>query len=103
MQTIIDAFLKYGRTTIATVIGGAVLASIKKMTKKLEANSKGTMELLGDKIDYFYEKFVENGDGTIKQRDFDKAVSIGNAYKALNGNHGREKELEEIDKLRIKN
>lgn len=56
--------------------------------KQIEALMEGSKELLGDTIDQRYNKYIAL-DG-IPQNEVDEFDAIYNAYKGLNGNHGRE-------------
>lgn len=69
---------------------------------KLDINTLGTQELLGDKIDYYHEKKVENGDGTISHRDYNKVCRMYDVYVKQHGNGERVKEVEELKNLHIK-
>lgn len=69
--------------------------SIKEITKgqcerdkQIAALMEGSKELLGDTIDQRYNKYIAL-DG-IPQNEVDEFDAIYNAYKGLNGNHGRE-------------
>lgn len=54
----------------------------------------GTKELLGDKIDQKYEKYIRlNG---IPSDEVDEFNSVYEAYRGLNGNHNREKKYEYV-------
>jgi len=56
--------------------------------QKVEALMLGNMELLGDKIDQRFSKYVAlNG---IPENEVEEFAGIFKAYKALNGNHKRE-------------
>lgn len=56
--------------------------------KKIEALMLGNMELLGDKIDQRFSKYVALGG--IPENEVEEFAGIFKAYKALNGNHKRE-------------
>lgn len=102
MQVLIDAIIKNGATTVVALVSGFVIASLKKFSTVLKANSEGTKVLLKDKLNYYYHKYVESGDGTIYESDLKIACEVHNAYKGLGGNGIGDKEMEEIKKLIIK-
>lgn len=62
----------------------------KNQNKQIEALMCGTKELLGDKIDQRYEKYVKQLHG-IPENEVDEFRAIYDAYAGLNGNHGRER------------
>ena len=69
--------------------------SIKELVKSQQSNAEkisalmcGSKELLGNTIDERYEKYIELQG--IPQNEVDEFNSIFEAYKGLNGNHGRE-------------
>ena len=69
--------------------------SIKELVKSQQSNTEkisalmcGSKELLGNTIDERYSKYIEL-EG-IPQNEVDEFDSIYEAYKGLNGNHGRE-------------
>ena len=57
-------------------------------TEKISALMCGSKELLGNTIDERYARYIELGG--IPQNEIDDFDSIFEAYKSLNGNHGRE-------------
>ena len=61
---------------------------------QIESLMVGTKELLGDKIDQKYEKYIRlNG---IPSDEVDEINSVYEAYRGLNGNHNREKKYEYV-------
>lgn len=62
--------------------------------KKIEALMLGNMELLGDKIDQRFSKYVAL-DG-IPENEVEEFDGIFAAYKALNGNHKREEKYKYV-------
>lgn len=61
---------------------------------QIESLMVGTKELLGDKIDQKYEKYIRlNG---IPSDEVDEFNSVYEAYRGLNGNHNREKKYEYV-------
>lgn len=69
--------------------------SIKELVKSQQTNAEkisalmcGSKELLGNTIDERYAKYIELKG--IPQNEVDEFDSIYEAYKGLNGNHGRE-------------
>lgn len=75
--------------------------SIKEMAKAQEdrdnqiaALMEGSKELLGDKIDQRYDKYISLGG--IPQNEVDEFDSIYEAYRGLNGNHGRKTKYEYV-------
>lgn len=62
--------------------------------KKIEALMLGNMELLGDKIDQRFSRYVAL-DG-IPENEVDEFDGIFAAYKALNGNHKREEKYKYV-------
>lgn len=62
--------------------------------KKIEALMLGNMELLGDKIDQRFSRYVAlNG---IPENEVEEFDGIFAAYKALNGNHKREEKYKYV-------
>ena len=61
---------------------------------KISALMCGSKELLGNTIDERYAKYIELGG--IPQNEIDEFDSIFEAYKNLNGNHGRETKYEYV-------
>ena len=75
--------------------------SIKEMAKAQEdrdsqimALMEGSKELLGDKIDQRYNKYISIGG--IPQNEVDEFDSIYDAYRGLKGNHGRKTKYEYV-------
>lgn len=75
--------------------------SIKEMAKAQEdrdnqiaALMEGSKELLGDKIDQRYDKYISLGG--IPQNEVDEFDSIYEAYRGLKGNHGRKTKYEYV-------
>lgn len=75
--------------------------SIKEIIKAQEdrdnqivALMEGSKELLGDKIDQRYDKYISLGG--IPQNEVDEFDSIYEAYRGLNGNHGRKTKYEYV-------
>lgn len=62
--------------------------------KKIEALMLGNMELLGDKIDQRFSKYVALGG--IPENEVEEFDGIFAAYKALNGNHKREEKYKYV-------
>ena len=62
--------------------------------KKIEALMLGNMELLGDKIDQRFSKYVSLGG--IPENEVEEFDGIFVAYKALNGNHKREEKYKYV-------
>ena len=62
--------------------------------KKIEALMLGSMELLGDKIDQRFSRYVSL-DG-IPENEVEEFDGIFAAYKALNGNHKREEKYKYV-------
>lgn len=62
--------------------------------KKIEALMLGNMELLGDKIDQRFSRYVSL-DG-IPENEVEEFDGIFAAYKALNGNHKREEKYKYV-------
>lgn len=62
--------------------------------KKIEALMLGNMELLGDKIDQRFSKYVSLGG--IPENEVEEFDGIFAAYKALNGNHKREEKYKYV-------
>ena len=62
--------------------------------KQIEALMIGSMELLGNTIDERYEKYISLGG--IPQNEIDEFDSIYEAYRRLNGNHGRQTKYEYV-------
>lgn len=62
--------------------------------KKIEALMLGNMELLGDKIDQRFSRYVAL-DG-IPENEVEEFDGIFSAYKALNGNHKREEKYKYV-------
>ena len=58
-------------------------------SKQIESLMTGTKELLGDKIDQKYEKYIRLGG--IPSDEVDEFNSVYDAYRGLMGNHNREK------------
>ena len=56
--------------------------------RQIEALMTGSMELLGDKIDQRFSRYVELGG--IPENEVEEFAGIFNAYKGLGGNHKRE-------------
>lgn len=75
--------------------------SIELLTKsdisrssQIESLMVGTKELLGDKIDQKYTKYIRlNG---IPSDEIDEFNSVYDAYRGLHGNHNREKKYEYV-------
>lgn len=70
--------------------------SEKTRNEQIEILMCGSKELLGNTIDERYEKYIELGG--IPQNEVDEFDSIYEAYKNLNGNHGREAKHEYVKK-----
>lgn len=68
--------------------------SDKRRDEEVKALMCGTKELLGDKIDQKYEKYV-NLDG-VPENEIEEFRSIYEAYRGLNGNHGRERKYKYV-------
>ena len=75
--------------------------SIKEIAKSQEdrdgqiaALMEGSKELLGDKIDQRYDKYISLGG--IPQNEVDEFDSIYEAYRGLKGNHGRKTKYEYV-------
>ena len=75
--------------------------SIKEIAKAQEdrdnqiaALMEGSKELLGDKIDQRYDKYISLGG--IPQNEVDEFDSIYEAYRGLKGNHGRKTKYEYV-------
>ena len=75
--------------------------SIKELVDVQKSNSEqisalmcGSKELLGNTIDERYEKYIELQG--IPQNEVDEFDSIYEAYKGLNGNHGRRTKYEYV-------
>lgn len=75
--------------------------SIKEIAKAQEdrdsqitALMEGSKELLGDKIDQRYNKYISLGG--IPQNEVDEFDSIYEAYRGLKGNHGRKTKYEYV-------
>lgn len=62
--------------------------------KKIEALMLGNMELLGDKIDQRFSRYVALGG--IPENEVEEFDGIFAAYKALNGNHKREEKYKYV-------
>lgn len=62
--------------------------------KKIEALTLGNMELLGDKIDQRFSRYVALGG--IPENEVEEFDGIFAAYKALNGNHKREEKYKYV-------
>lgn len=60
----------------------------KSRDVQIEALMAGSMELLGDKIDQRFSRYVELGG--IPENEVEEFSGIYNAYKGLGGNHKRE-------------
>lgn len=60
----------------------------KSRDMQIEALMAGSMELLGDKIDQRFSRYVELGG--IPENEVEEFAGIYNAYKGLGGNHKRE-------------
>lgn len=60
----------------------------KSRDVQIEALMAGSMELLGDKIDQRFSRYVELGG--IPENEVEEFAGIYNAYKGLGGNHKRE-------------
>lgn len=58
-------------------------------SEQIESLMTGTKELLGDKIDQKYEKYIRLGG--IPSDEVDEFNSVYDAYRGLMGNHNREK------------
>lgn len=58
-------------------------------SEQIESLMTGTKELLGDKIDQKYEKYIRLGG--IPSDEVDEFNSVYEAYRGLMGNHNREK------------
>lgn len=72
----------------------SVIDSNKERDELIAAIAQGNMELLGDKIDQRYNKYIEL-DG-IPENEIDEFDGIWNAYNRLNGNHGRERKYKYV-------
>lgn len=59
-----------------------------KRDEQIEAIMQGNMELLGDKIDQRYDKYISLGGIPINEVDEFEGIHI--AYKKCKGNHGRD-------------
>lgn len=68
--------------------------SQKKRDEQISALMCGSKELLGNTIDERYEKYVSLKG--IPQNEVDEFDSIYEAYKGLNGNHGRQTKYEYV-------
>lgn len=62
--------------------------------EKISALMCGSKELLGNTIDERYAKYIKLGG--IPENEIDEFDSIFDAYKGLNGNHGRETKYEYV-------
>ena len=63
-------------------------------TEKISALMCGSKELLGNTIDERYARYIELGG--IPQNEIDEFDSIYEAYRGLNGNHGRQTKYEYV-------
>lgn len=68
--------------------------SQKKRDEQISALMCGSKELLGNTIDERYEKYISLKG--IPQNEVDEFDSIYEAYKGLNGNHGRQTKYEYV-------
>lgn len=66
----------------------------KNRDNQIAALMEGSKELLGDKIDQRYDKYIKLKG--IPQNEVDEFDSIYAAYKGLNGNHGREEKYKYV-------
>lgn len=66
-----------------------IVKSNESRDQKIEAILRGNMELLGDKIDQRFSRYLEL-EG-IPENEIDEFEGLYSAYKKLNGNHGRDK------------
>ncbi len=66
----------------------------KENSEQISALMCGSKELLGNTIDERYEKYIELQG--IPQNEVDEFDSIYEAYKGLNGNHGRRTKYEYV-------
>jgi len=71
-----------------------IVNSQKTRDEQITALMCGSKELLGNTIDERYEKYINLGG--IPQNEVDEFDSIYEAYKGLNGNHGRETKYEYV-------
>lgn len=71
-----------------------VIKGQKERDEQISALMCGSKELLGNTIDERYEKYIILGG--IPQNEVDEFDSIYEAYKGLNGNHGRETKYEYV-------
>ena len=63
-------------------------------TEKISALMCGSKELLGNTIDERYARYIKLGG--IPENEIDEFDSIYEAYRGLNGNHGRETKYEYV-------
>lgn len=71
-----------------------LVESQKSNAEKISALMCGSKELLGNTIDERYAKYIELGG--IPQNEVDEFDSIYEAYRGLNGNHGRQTKYEYV-------
>ena len=101
VQHIYDDNLSYRDTSreIRTDMDGKIqkiIDSNEDRDSLIKAIAEGNKELLGDKIDQKFEKYVKL-DG-IPSNEVDEFNSLCQAYFALNGNHNRKTKYEHVKK-----
>ena len=105
-QALHDEMRQYSQNRVADrqqslKIQSELKDSIKEIAKSQEdrdaqiaALMEGSKELLGDKIDQRYNKYISLGG--IPQNEVDEFDSIYEAYRGLKGNHGRQTKYEYV-------
>lgn len=92
-QFINDERVVIDEYTYGIIIDYLCKADISR-SSQIESLMVGTKELLGDKIDQKYTKYIRlNG---IPSDEIDEFNSVYDAYRGLHGNHNREKKYEYV-------
>ena len=71
-----------------------IVTAQEERDSQIVALMEGSKELLGDKIDQRYDKYISLGG--IPQNEVDEFDSIYEAYRGLKGNHGRKTKYEYV-------
>ncbi len=78
-----------------------LLVEVKRVSKDSKIRGKAVKSLLFDKLRYFHNKYVKDGDGTISEYDFEVISDIYHQYSELNGNGRGKKYFEDISDLEV--
>lgn len=93
-------FLMTTYTIVLPVLLSYIVWLLKKQKRDRDANSKGTMLLLRDRLIEYHDKYVKIGE--IPSYAYENFQEMYEAYRALGGNGMVTKMHEEIEELHLK-